>query len=95
MGFFMLGTNGLAILPNKNLVCNVGFNDFATHTKGTNVFSNNPVYKIQFPLIHPDFIIRDDDADTRTQKSLIKKKGIIYLHKSKARFFKNHKYKSV
>jgi hypothetical protein len=60
---------GLCIQPNTNLVSNIGFNEFATNTKDKkNILSNVPVSRLQFPLNHPPFIIRDDQADQVTQK---------------------------
>jgi len=61
------GQSGLAVLPNINLVTNIGFGDKATHTKNKNSMSANlPAYKIELPLNHPPYIIRDTVADRYT-----------------------------
>jgi hypothetical protein len=62
--------SGLTILPNVNLVSNIGFSlDDSTHTKNPNSpFANMPVEMMQFPLTHPAFIIRDRKADGFTHR---------------------------
>ena len=67
--------SGLVVLPNINLVTNIGFGDKATHTKNKNSMSANlPAYKIDLPLNHPPYIIRDMVADRYTD---IKHYGIV------------------
>ena len=62
--------NGLTILPNTNLVSNIGFDNIeSTNTKNNNSpFANMPVETMQFPLSHPPFIIRDTKADNFTYR---------------------------
>lgn len=60
--------NGLAVLPRTNLVTNVGFNADATHTFGDSIFSNMSSEDIQFPLVHPTYIMRDAVADVYTKE---------------------------
>ena len=56
--------NGITILPNVNLVSNIGFGEDATHTKVKNsVYANIPIEKMNFPLQHPLEIRLDYDAD--------------------------------
>ncbi|MDX2254017.1 MAG: glycosyltransferase family 2 protein [Pseudanabaenaceae cyanobacterium bins.39] len=64
--------SGLTILPNQNLVSNIGFDSEAsTHTKNKNSpLANIPTETMQFPLKHPPFIIRDRQADDYTYKKL-------------------------
>jgi hypothetical protein len=63
--------NGLTILPNVNLISNIGFGDGATHTfNANNPFSNLPTQSMNFPLQHPPFIIRDSLADAFTQSTM-------------------------
>jgi len=59
--------NGLHILPNVNLVSNIGFGQDATHSTQINRFAYMPVAAINFPLTHPPFMIRDHLADEYTQ----------------------------
>ncbi|MBW4686912.1 MAG: glycosyltransferase family 2 protein [Komarekiella atlantica HA4396-MV6] len=62
--------NGLSILPNVNLVSNIGYSLEATHTvKNYNDFANMPVEAIDFPLQHPLFMIRNSPADLFTQRN--------------------------
>ncbi|MDJ0636515.1 MAG: glycosyltransferase family A protein [Xenococcaceae cyanobacterium MO_188.B29] len=62
--------SGLTILPNVNLVSNIGFGREGTHTTDIkNPFANLPVEKMCFPLQHPPFIIRDVEADKFTQNT--------------------------
>lgn len=56
--------NGLSILPEVNLVSNIGFGVEATNTTGTsNRSANIPYSSITFPLKHPPYIIRNLEAD--------------------------------
>lgn len=61
--------NGLHILPNVNLVSNIGFGTDATHTKTVSRCANMSVEEVKFPLQHPPFIIRDAAADDYTQST--------------------------
>ncbi len=75
----------LTILPNVNLVSNIGFGEYATNTKGENIFSAMKTEPMEFPLIHPPFLLRDSEADTFTERNLFPNttftselKGILY-----------------
>jgi hypothetical protein len=55
---------GLSILPNVNLVNNIGFGAESTHTN--NIMdrrANLAVQSINFPIQHPQFVTRDLQAD--------------------------------
>ncbi len=55
---------GHTIIPNVNLVKNIGFDREATHTKFTiDQHSNNGLI---LPIIHPTFLINDKNADKYT-----------------------------
>lgn len=64
--------NGLTILPNVNLVSNIGFNNCeSTHTKNReSPFANIPTEVMPFPLSHPPFMIRDVQADNFTYRNM-------------------------
>jgi len=65
--------NGLTILPNVNLVSNIGFGEDATHTIGSKSrLANLPVKEMNFPLEHPPFLIRHVQADDFTHKHIYK-----------------------
>jgi hypothetical protein len=59
---------GLSILPNQNLVSNIGFDVMGTHTKGDSIFSKLPTKNIKFPLMHPYYVIRDLKSDKYSEK---------------------------
>lgn len=61
---------GLSVLPNINLVSNIGFGKEGTHATDTNsILANIPVEEMQFPLKHPPFIVRDTQADNFTERT--------------------------
>ena len=62
--------NGLSILPNVNLVSNIGFGFDAIHTKGQSKFNNMKTETMVFPLSHPKYILRDSVADVFTSNSM-------------------------
>ena len=70
--FARYSNSGLAIVPSTNLVKNIGFGDFATHTTNANSKSASmAAYDIEFPLDHPPFMIRDVVSDKRYFKTLM------------------------
>jgi hypothetical protein len=71
--------NELAILPNVNLVSNIGFGPEAAHTKHRNRFSELETEAIIFPISHPFYVIRDHIADNITEKNEFS--GQTILHK--------------
>ena len=58
----------LAIIPNANLISNIGFDTNATHTMGQSKFNNIKIEAMKFPLSHPPFTMRDSAADEYTEK---------------------------
>ncbi|MCS3824359.1 hypothetical protein [Salinibacter ruber] len=63
--------HGLSILPQTNLVTNIGFGERATHTKNTEGTDgesdgHRPARSLSFPLSHPNRIVRDYEADEYT-----------------------------
>ncbi|MCW1970907.1 MAG: glycosyltransferase family 2 protein [Anaerolineae bacterium] len=62
---------GLNVLPNVNLVTNIGFGADATHTHAVNRLADIPLAALDFPLRHPPYLIRDALADQATD-------GIVY-----------------
>jgi hypothetical protein len=56
--------NGLTIVPNVNLISNIGFGIDATHTTDRdNKLSNLPVQPMCLPLQHPKFVVCDSESD--------------------------------
>ena len=63
--------SGLAVLPSRNLVTNLGFGAEATHTSKTNTIQANlPLETLDFPLRHPPAMIRDVVADRWSDRNL-------------------------
>jgi hypothetical protein len=64
---------GLAIVPQKNLVRNIGFGENATHTHNKkSKHADLLAEDIDFPLKHPAFMIRDIASDRLYFKNLMK-----------------------
>lgn len=62
---------GLAILPNVNLVTNIGSGEGATHTsQEANPYLHLLSQSMTFPLVHPKTIHRDVWADLYTYRTL-------------------------
>ncbi|BAW97785.1 methyltransferase FkbM (plasmid) [[Synechococcus] sp. NIES-970] len=60
--------NGLTILPEVNLVKNIGFDSSGTHTTSKfNLYANLETTPISFPLKHPTEIVQCQIADRFTQ----------------------------
>ena len=66
---FVEKQGGLAVLPNVNLVSNIGFGENATHTKENARYSNLGTEEIGFPLKHPQEIQVNKSADNFTYYS--------------------------
>lgn len=66
----------LSIMPNKNLVSNIGFGSDATHTKSKNFLSNLENFRLNFPLKHPSKIEMNVKADEFKSFLFNKKIGI-------------------
>ncbi|MFA5984266.1 MAG: nucleotide-diphospho-sugar transferase [Methylococcaceae bacterium] len=60
----------LSIIPNSNLISNIGFGLEATHTKTVNEYANMATKPLVFPLQHPETIIACVDADRFTSKKM-------------------------
>ncbi len=60
--------HGLSILPQTNLVTNIGFGERATYTNGTanGEEGHRPSHPLLYPLVPPDRVIRDYTADEFT-----------------------------
>ncbi|MEM6451582.1 MAG: glycosyltransferase family 2 protein [Cyanobacteria bacterium P01_D01_bin.105] len=60
--------SGLTVLPNVNLVSNIGFGEDSTHTKTRVSGSETNSNRMDFPLKAPPFLIRDSSADSFTHR---------------------------
>ncbi|GAK49453.1 hypothetical protein U14_00675 [Candidatus Moduliflexus flocculans] len=63
-GFANHANHGLAILPQCNLVENIGFGEDATHTTGKGGKLRIAAQNIAFPLRHPPYVCHHKAADT-------------------------------
>jgi FkbM family methyltransferase len=65
--FAQILDESLSIIPHKNLVTNIGFNNKATHTKNENyLVSSRPISEIDGEIIHPRQVKRNSIADDYT-----------------------------
>lgn len=53
----------MSILPSVNMISNIGFDENATHTTGDSDLANLARSPIEFPLIHPQGIFKNIQAD--------------------------------
>lgn len=60
-GFAIRSNSGLAIIPNRNLVRNIGID--GTHSQGISKYHNRPVDEEYCIKTHPDFILCDEKYD--------------------------------
>ena len=62
--------NALTILPNVNLVSNIGFGSEAVHTTEKNMFAEMEIKHMDIPILHPPYMLRDSMADSLTEKNM-------------------------
>lgn len=63
--YTVIKNNGLSIIPNKNLVTNIGFSENATHTVYRTELAERKAESIN-EIIHPKFFYSDKEADLYT-----------------------------
>lgn len=64
------GQGMLSILPNVNLISNIGFEPTATHTRGSSIYANLSTVAMGFPLRHPSVFLPNYEADSFTASKL-------------------------
>ena len=74
--FCLWNNKQLTILPNVNLIENIGFGVDATHTTGESEFANLEAHEITLTN-HPSKIVQNYKADEFTSKLMFRKKNII------------------
>lgn len=77
----------IAVMPNVNLISNIGFGVEATHTTGHSRFENLPVMPINFPLNHPPTVFASKVLDSRFSKLFIQESLIGRIKYKLKRFF--------
>lgn len=73
--FTVYSNSGLCVIPEVNLVRNIGFGKDATHT--FNLYDKNAFVQeqeIALPLRHPKFVIRDIESDRRNFNYFLRNK---------------------
>lgn len=83
--FALLVQGGLTVVPNVNLISNIGFSEEASHTKRADHRANRPTFEITFPLVDPPHRICDRQEDRLIERALITRhrklvRGKMYLH---------------
>lgn len=66
--FTCIAQGGLTVIPNVNLISNIGFGSTATHTTSNSFLANIPTEALESPIIHPPVIVRAAEADARVQR---------------------------
>jgi hypothetical protein len=63
---------GLHVVPNVNLVSNLGFREDATHTRPeqADFLGELPTHEMAFPLTHPEAVTRNAPADDFTERAM-------------------------
>ncbi|MDA8387627.1 MAG: hypothetical protein M0Z58_03045 [Nitrospiraceae bacterium] len=82
----------LTVLPNVNLVSNIGWGKEAQSAKDPkNILAAMRTGPMEFPLSHPPFLLRDSAADNFTERNIFSRscawelKGILYDYLTKIR----------
>jgi len=76
--YAVLSNNGLSVLPNKNLISNIGFGVDATHTMDLeSEHSKIEKRELSLPLTHPVFMLENSMADSFTETKMFKKRNIL------------------
>lgn len=75
--FFTRLTRGLAVIPDVNLISNIGFGEGATHTNDThNVLSQLPIGRMTFPLREPPFVTADAERDVEWSRMAFRRRKL-------------------
>lgn len=69
-GFARIIQSGVAISPSVNLITNIGTGNDATHTSKESEVSNLDRYEMKFPLVHPTFLMIDEEYDRKMYKKI-------------------------
>lgn len=57
--------NGLCVVPERNMMMNIGFDEDSTHTQQIDpMFENLQIQQVEFPLRHPSFLYVDSRPET-------------------------------
>ncbi len=71
-GFSKMLNSGLNIMPNVNLISNIGFGSDGTHlTSASLPAANMKTFAMEFPLRHPAYVCRNKIADKKQFREFI------------------------
>lgn len=70
-------TGGLAVLPEVNLVTNIGFGPGATHCHKNDPCANLPAEQMPFPLRHPPRVEHQLDADLAYYERIVRLPAVV------------------
>ena len=82
-GYTCFTNNGLCITPSVNLVSNIGFGIDSTHAQDENSILSNVEAKEIKNIIHPNFILPDQEADNFDSKINFSNESIFIRVKNK------------
>ena len=77
--FLNIMNKQLSIVPNYNMISNIGFNKNATHTVSDSSFANLPYDEFEFPIKHPIEKFPNSIADAFTLKNILPPLSTIIL----------------
>ena len=86
LSFSIWENNGICIVPNVNLISNIGFGEDATHTTGNHQISCLPFEKI-LPLTHPKQLCINREADEFYYKKYNYKSPLKIFYRTIRRLF--------
>lgn len=86
--YTMLSQNGLSVVPNANLVVNIGFGANSTHTSNNNIHINSMELNEINKIVHPELFIPNSKADKFTFDNVYYTKMPKRIKNKIARFFK-------
>ena len=62
-GFARKINSGLVVVPTRNMILNLGFDENATNTTNGTQWESMELEKMEFPIKHPGFVMRDRNTD--------------------------------
>lgn len=75
--YCLLINDAKSIIPNINMISNIGFGEDATHSKKIRPEANRKRGDLSFPLVHPVYIANNIEDDNKKRNKLIKEYSYI------------------
>jgi hypothetical protein len=69
--------SALSIIPNVNLVSNIGFGKNAVHTTIKEKYAAMKTEPMRHPISHPQYILQDSKADSRLQSEMFSGSSLV------------------